>query len=133
MPLEGLFWSLNKRILDLNDTDNWEWSFFIAQPDFITKKVVDAAIVEEKQKGELEGYEALKLQILNEGLSAQMMHIGPYSKVEPRVKKLYSCVEEQGYQFDGSAQKYHEIYISDPKITKFDDLKTIIRQPIKKA
>jgi hypothetical protein len=35
---------------------------------------------------------------------------------------------EKGYAFNG---KHHEIYLGDPRKTKPEKLKTVIRQPVK--
>jgi hypothetical protein len=57
------------------------------------------------------------------------MHIGPYGEAEgPAVGKLHEFIENKGYQLRG---KHHEIYISDPRRTKPEKLKTVIQQPFK--
>lgn len=75
-----------------------------------------------------------KFQSLHEGLSPQIMHIGPYSEEGPTIEKLYNFIEEKSYEFDGSLpdERHHEIYISDMRRTKPEKLKTIIRQPMKR-
>ena len=71
----------------------------------------------------------LRYEILFEGLSAQIMHIGPYSVEKPTIEKLHNYIKENHYTFNG---KHHEIYLGDPRKTAPEKLKTIIRQPIKK-
>ncbi|MHA2074645.1 MAG: hypothetical protein ACW97X_08510 [Candidatus Hodarchaeales archaeon] len=41
--------------------------------------------------------------------------------------RLHKFIEEQGFKRRG---KHHEIYLSDPRRTKPEKLKTIIRQPM---
>ncbi|MCK4347469.1 MAG: GyrI-like domain-containing protein, partial [Thermoplasmatales archaeon] len=48
----------------------------------------------------------------------------------PTIKKLHSFIKEKGYEFDGLVQKHHEIYLSDPRRTAPEKMKTIIRQPM---
>jgi len=43
---------------------------------------------------------------------------------------MHAFIHEKGYEFAG---KHHEIYLSDPRRTKPDRLKTILRQPVRKA
>jgi hypothetical protein len=55
------------------------------------------------------------------------MHIGPYSAETPTIEKLHKFVKESGHNLRG---KHHEIYLSDPRKTTPERIKTIIRQPI---
>ena len=64
-----------------------------------------------------------------EGLSAQIMHIGPYAAEEPTIARLHSFIRDNGYELNG---KHHEIYLSDPRRTAPEKLKTVLRQPIRK-
>jgi len=74
----------------------------------------------------------IRFESMHEGLSAQIMHLGPYSE-EETIEKLHGFIEANGYGFSGTmpGEKHHEIYISDARRTKPEKLKTIIRQPIK--
>ena len=56
------------------------------------------------------------------------MHIGPYSAEGPTIEKLYSFIKGIGHELRG---KHHEIYLSDPRRSAPERMKTVIRQPIK--
>lgn len=73
--------------------------------------------------------EKIRLESFNEGLSAQIMHIGPYSAEGPTIEKLHNFVREQGYEL---RDKHHEIYLSDPRKSAPEKMKTILRHPAKK-
>ncbi|WP_255680617.1 GyrI-like domain-containing protein [Methanosarcina sp. DH2] len=105
----------------------------IRQPDFITKNMMEKAIEEVEKKKNLPALSRIRFESLHEGLSAQIMHLGPYSEEEPIIKRLHGFIEANGYEFDGimPGEKHHEIYLSDVCRTKPEKLKTIIRQPIK--
>jgi len=135
MPLEGLWWVDNIEDFNTLDKSNWKWTAMIRQPDFITKSMINDAIEEVEKKKNLAVLSKIRFESLNEGLSAQIMHIGPYSEEGPTVAKLHAFIEEKGYQFDGISpgEKHHEIYISDMRRTKPERLKTVIRQPVKKG
>ena len=62
----------------------------------------------------------IKFESLHEGLSAQIMHISPYSEDGRMVGKLNAFIGEKDYEFDGSksGEKHHEIYLSDIRRTK---------------
>ena len=129
MPLEGLWWAKDMRKFSLDDRSSWLWKALIMQPDFITQKIYQKAGEEVKAKKNLPGLEKIKLETLGEGLSAQILYIGPYSEEKPTIEKIYQFIGDQG----GSLiQKHHEIYLSDPRKTAPAKLKTIIRQPFKK-
>ncbi|MDW5548745.1 GyrI-like domain-containing protein [Methanosarcina sp.] len=134
MPLEGLWWVENPKEFTVQDKSCWKWTAMIRQPDFITKDVIKEAVQEVEKKKKLPAFSRIKFQRLHEGLSSQIMHIGPYSQEGPTVKKLHNFIEEKGYEFNGSlpGEKHHEIYISNTLRTKPEKLKTIIRQPMKR-
>jgi hypothetical protein len=133
MPLEGLWWVDNMEDFSIEDKSSWEWTAMIRQPDFITKNMIEQAMEEVESKKNPDALPKMRFESLKEGLSAQIMYIGPYSEEGPTVEKLHNFIHENGYEFDGSkpGQKHHEIYLSDMRRTKPERLKTIIRQPIR--
>jgi hypothetical protein len=134
MPLEGLWWVENMENFSTEDKSGWKWTAMIRQPDFITEDIIKKALKEVENKKNPPALSKIKFESLHEGLSAQILHTGPYSEEGPIVEKLHNFIEEKGYKFDGSrpGEKHHEIYISDVRKTKPEKLKTVIRQPIKK-
>lgn len=106
----------------------------IRQPDFITKDIIKKAIEEVEEKKNPPALSKMKFENLHEGLSAQIMYLGPYFEEGPTIEKLHNSIKERGYEFNGSitGEKHHEIYLSDVRRTKPKKLKTIIRQPMKK-
>lgn len=133
MPLEGLWWVDNMENFNVEDKSNWKWTAMIRQPDFITEGMVKQAMEDVEKKKNLKSLSKIRFESLNEGLCAQIMHIGPYSEEGPTVEKLHNFIHENGYEFDGAndGEKHHEIYLSDMRRTKPERLKTIIRQPMK--
>ncbi|MFQ5793639.1 MAG: GyrI-like domain-containing protein, partial [Candidatus Bipolaricaulia bacterium] len=69
----------------------------------------------------------IRFEAFHEGLSAQIMHIGPYSAEGPTVEKLHSFIKENGYELRG---KHHEVYLSDPRRAAPEKMRTVIRQPV---
>lgn len=65
-----------------------------------------------------------------EGPAAQVMHIGPYDAEGPTIKRLHELIAESGRTRRG---KHHEIYLSDPRRSAPEKLRTIIRQPVDAA
>ena len=135
-PLEGLWW------LGWNDDDYFDgkiivdkdklrWNSMIRQPDFVTQEVFDEAKrVLGKKKPELD-LSLANLAAWNEGRCAQIMHIGSYDDEPATIEILEAFIKKSGYRNDISqARKHHEIYLSDPRKTAPEKLKTVIRHPI---
>lgn len=60
------------------------------------------------------------------------MHIGSYDDEPMTIENMHKFVESENYQIDIKNSRYHhEIYLSDPRRTKVERLKTVIRLPIK--
>ncbi len=100
----------------------------IRQPDFITEGMVEEARPRVREKRGPKADE-VKLESFHEGLSAQVFHVGSYSEEGPAIQLLHDYIMEQGYRMRGD---HHEIYMSDPRRSKPEKLKTIIRHPIEK-
>ncbi len=127
-PPEGLWWVDDMREFSLKRKDEWKWTLMIMQPDFITEDMVKNAGNELKKKNDSSAISKTRFENFQEGLSAQIMHIGPYSAEEPTIEKIHRFIRESGYELRG---KHHEIYIGDPRRTAPEKLKTVIRQPVK--
>jgi len=128
MPLEGLWWTDDMSKFSINNKNAWKWTLMIMQPVPITKELVDEGCKEVKEKKELPALSKVRFKSFEEGLSAQIMHIGPFSAEGPTITKLHSFIAGHGHKLRG---KHHEIYLSDFRRTKPDKLKTVLRQPIK--
>ncbi len=129
MPLEGLWWSDDMADFTEGNRDRWQWTYMIMQPDFITPAMVDNAISEVRRKKKPAAINKVRFKVLAEGKAAQIMHIGPYSAEGPSIEKLHRLIKDAGHSFDGMKQKHHEIYLSDPRKSAPEKLKTVIRQP----
>ena len=131
MPLEGLWWAKDMDVFTeafMERKDEWLWTSMIMQPDIITKEMVEKAIEEVKRKKDPPALSKVRFETYSEGLSAQIMYFGPFSEEGPTIERLHDFIKNQGYELRG---KHHEIYLSDPRRTKPERLKTVIRQPMK--
>ncbi len=129
MPLEGLWWA-NDMSLFTTNKDIWKWTAMIMQPEYVTRTLFGIALRDVEKKKNLPALSRAKFQSFHEGRSAQKMYFGPYSAEGSTIEMIHKFIKEQDYAFDGLLQKHHEIYLSDPRRTAPDKLKTIIRQPI---
>jgi hypothetical protein len=136
-PLEGL-WTLDDGGAftgggqAIVDKGQFLWTMMIRQPNFVTPEIFEnAKQVLAKKKPQLD-LSAVRLEKLTEGLCAQVMHIGPYDDEPATIVTLSEFVKASGYQEDlAGHRRHHEIYLSDPRKTAPEKLKTVIRHPIK--
>lgn len=125
MPLEGLWWADDMTRFSVEDKQNWKWTMMIAQPDFASDDMAQAAIAATRKKKGTDGMAPVRLQTFAEGTCAQILHVGPFSAEGPTIAKVHAFIAARG----SLRGKHHEIYLSD--VTKADPAKwkTIIRQP----
>ncbi len=130
-PLEGLWWAKDMKAFVTREKSKWSWTLMILQPDWIEKGHLCAALSEVVMKKGLPGLEKVRLERLEEGLSAQILHVGPYDDEGPTLKRLH----EEWLPANGLAEtgKHHEIYLSDPRKTEPTKLRTILRQPVRRV
>jgi hypothetical protein len=128
MPLEGLWWADDPRAFHRQEKSTWKWTAMILQPEFIGRKQVTAAFDEVRKKKKLVALDRVRLETLAEGTSAQVLYVGPFSDEGPTIQRIHEFIHAAGKELCG---KHHEIYLSDPRRTAPEQLKTIIRQPMK--
>lgn len=125
--LEGLWWVADLSQLSMTRRDNWQWTMMIRQPEVVTAELVEAARAEALRKKGLATLNQVRLERFQEGLAAQIMHVGPYSAEWPTVERLHAFIAECGKHPRG---KHHEIYLGDPNRTAPENLRTVLRQPV---
>ncbi|MCD4849848.1 GyrI-like domain-containing protein [Arthrobacter sp. AK01] len=132
MPLEGLWWADDmEAFTSARDKSQWDWTLMNMVPGWITSEHFDAAREVVAKKGEAPALEALRLETLEEGLSVQTLHIGPYDAEGPVLEEMHSSfIPGNSLAMTG---KHHEIYLGDVRRTAPEKLKTILRQPVKPA
>ena len=132
-PLEGFWWQEGIDGVDYTNKDAFQWISVIRLPDFITEKDFNWAVETAAKKKKLDCSSAEFLTI-DEGLCVQIMHIGAYDNEPETVAVMDAFLEETGYVNDFSEIRlHHEIYLSDPRRTAPEKLKTVIRHPIRKV
>lgn len=126
-PLEGLWSAPNPESFTARRKDEWDWTMMIMMPDQVDGETFLAA--KAKAHGKLGVLpESLRLETLDEGLCLQALHVGSYDDEGPLLASLHRDVMPSGgYEFAGH---HHEVYLSDPRKTAPEKLKTVIRQPV---
>lgn len=131
-PLEGFWWQDNVDGVDYGNKESFHWISVIRLPDFVTKKDFEWAVEIATKKKKLDCSKA-EFLTLDEGLSVQIMHIGPFDNEPESVAVMDAFLEEQGYENDINEKRlHHEIYMSDARKVAPEKWKTVIRHPIKR-
>ena len=131
MGLEGLWWwdKQEEGGFASPPREQWNWKSMIRQPELVTEEMVEAAKKEARKKRDLPELDRVGLEMYTEGLSTQILYIGPFSEEGAAVKRLHDFILESGYR---PRLFHHEIYKTDPRRVPPEKLKTIIRQPVEK-
>ena len=125
-PLEGL-WDLTKkgRTLETLDKDELLYTIMIRQPDFVTKQVVEKAfeIVRKKKPHPL--LDKVLFDTYEDGLSVQMLHIGPYDTEAQSFEMMKKFIKE--HELEIKTLRHREIYLSNSRKVEQAKFKTVLR------
>jgi len=132
-PLEGL-WDLTEKgrksaSLDL-DKDELLYNIMIRQPDFVTEEVADRAYEIVRKKKPHPSLDKVTFGTIEDGLSVQMLHIGPYDDESRSFEKMKEFIEENNLEM--RTLSHREIYLSDARRVAPDKLRTVLRYMVRK-
>lgn len=129
-PLEGLWWSETGEV-DYAHKEDFHFISMIRLPDFVTKADFDWA-VETATSKKKKDFSKVEFFHYEEGRCVQCMHIGSYDMEPVTIGKMKAFASQEGLAFAiDEVRKHHEIYLSDPRKTSADKVKTVIRYPVK--
>lgn len=128
-PLEALWWAEDMSAFASRTKDLWCWTAMIMVPEWIKPAQISEAVDTVRAKKNPPVLALLRHEILHEGRSVQILHVGSYDEEGPTLSRLHhQYLPNNGLTFNG---KHHEIYLSDPRKTPASKLKTILRQPVR--
>lgn len=128
MPLEGLWWADDMdAFTTTRDASRWQWTLLNLVPDWITAEHVERAKAA-ATRSVTAPVDTVRLELLDEGLSVQTLHLGPYDDETAVLDELHHrFIPDNGMRLSG---RHHEIYLSDARRTAPERLRTILRQPV---
>ena len=126
-PLEGLWWTEDDESFDMADRGAWLWTLMIMQPEPVDEEMFIDAAAQLQESKDLPALPGLRFEPYDEGRAAQIMHIGPYDQEPETIARLHAFIADRGHELRGN---HHEIYLSDPRRTAAEKLKTVLRQPV---
>ena len=130
MALEAL-WSVSDGEFEITRKDNWLWTAMILQPAIITPEIFTEGLAQlRKKRADSPALARLRLASFHEGLSVQIMHIGPYSSEPATLERMHAFARASGYRL---RERHHEIYLGDPRRSAPGTLKTVLRHAVEKA
>lgn len=125
-PLEGV-WDLTEagRQKSVLDKDELVYELMIRQPDFVTPELAAEVIGMVKHRKPHPLLDKAAFVSSGDGLSVQMLHVGPYDDEPASFKLMEQYCAEQGLQ--RMSYLHREIYISDVRRTVPEKLRTVLR------
>ena len=128
-PLEALWWGTKDEHNFFDEPrETWNWKLLIRTPDFITDKQLREAIAAAETRGKDAALSDVRLEWITEGRCVQVLHKGPYADEPATIAALDAFAKEHRLVRNGY---HHEIYLTDPNRTAPENMRTILRQPVK--
>jgi hypothetical protein len=133
MALEG-FWWVEDGLFDINVKDNWYYTLMILQPEIITAEIFTEGLTQvRKKRGDSPALSKLRLESFTEGLCVQTLHMGPYASEPATIDKMHTFMADNNLvNLVGLGGKHHEIYMGDPRKSAPENLKTVLRLPVRR-
>lgn len=126
--MEGQWWVESGLPFDQTPRDEWHWNILIRLPEGVTAKHVDLAVQEVVKTKSIMLASEVEFMTIEGGKFVQALHKGSYEAEGPLIARIIQFVDEKGLQVTGH---HHEIYITDPQKVEVEELKTILRYPVK--
>lgn len=126
-PLEGI-WDINDKTLykiEGFNKNNLKYELMIRQPDFITEELFNYVLDKIKNKTKNNLCDKVKYKEIEEGLCVQILHIGSFDTETDSFEILNKYIQDNNYKKRDLFHK--EIYLSDFRKTKQENLKTVLR------
>jgi hypothetical protein len=103
------------------------WRLLTMVPEFVTEEDLAETRRELARRKKPAAGAAVELVTLDEGWCVQALHVGPYATEPGTVRAMQRRLRAEGLRARGV---HHEIYLGDPRRTKPERLKTILRMPV---
>jgi len=126
--MEAFWWVEGELSFEETPQEEWFWKIMFRMPDFVGEGEFNMAVDKLIQERKLDSDHQLKFESIHEGKSVQALHIGSYYDERGTLEKMFVFMKENGLEVNG---QHHEIYISDPRKTAEEKLKTILRYAVK--
>ena len=127
-PLEGLWWADDLADLVAGIKDKLRWRMMVPTAEWVSDAMLGES-VDQAAKKLGEPPESLRLDHLDEGRSVQIMHVGPYEKAAAALARRLHEEFLPAHELVPNGL-HHEIYLTDPRRTAPERMRTVLRQPV---
>lgn len=129
-PLEGLYDvpGVEPGLFTVQARERLSWTLMIRLPEEIDDALVERSRAEAARKKKLPALANVRVTELHEGRCVQVLHRGPYATEDATMAALHELMKVRGLK---PAGRHHEIYLSVPGLTKPENMKTLLRQPVR--
>lgn len=130
-PLEGV-WDLPEGTKGFDKMNKSEliYTIMIRQPDFVTEELFKDVYETVKKKKDNPRLDEVSFVSMEDGMCVQMLHIGEFDNEAKSFALMDEFCIENGLQ--RTEKSHREIYISDFRKTKPENLKTVLRYKVEK-
>ena len=117
--------------VDFSHKEAFSFISVIRLPDFVARSDFEWAVAEAALKKKAD-FSKVEFFTYSEGLCVQCMHTGSYDDEPATIAAMHDYAAQNGYAADiTQSRMHHEIYLSDPRRCAPENLKTVVRHPIK--
>ncbi len=131
-PLEGV-WDVSEEAKARGGSEisksDYVFDLMIRQPDFVTEEYALSVIERTKARKPLPRLDRARFEVLEEGPCVQMTHVGPYDAEPASFARMEAYCESRGLR--RLSKVHREIYLSDPRKTAPEKLRTVLRFKVK--
>lgn len=125
-PLEAVWDSHEVPLEDmLLNKDAFIYKAMIRQPDFVTQELFETALASASKKVDASILKKVQFVEIEDGLSVQTMHIGPYDDEPATFAEMDTFLKESNLQ--KRLHTHREIYMGDPRKAAPEKLRTVLR------
>jgi hypothetical protein len=112
---------------DEQATEHLRWTLVLPADDAVTADLLEDVRAHAVRSAPSEALDHVRLVEYCERTAVEMLYVGPYEGERESIRQLHGFANGQGYQLRG---RHHEIYLSDPRRTPPERLRTVLRQPV---
>lgn len=126
LPLEGFWHHAEHTEFDPSLAGVWNWTAGICLPDDTDDEALGRSLLRQHRN---EGQCRVAVRLLGHGLVVQALHLGSYDTIGSTLERVRAAAADQSLEGTGI---YQEIYLTDPRTTRPGELRTIVRQPVRR-
>jgi hypothetical protein len=110
------------------DPGAWRWTLLLHLPAEAADEDIEAALAVARRQQPTAPIDRVRPMTLEEGLVVEALHVGPYVEEPETIARMRLAADAAGLEAHGA---HHEIYLGDPRRCLPENLRTVLRQPVR--